>query len=523
MPDTSSAYIIALYIRLSTEDSKTDSLSIENQKIALHRYADAMEDVRNAEVLEFIDNGYSGTNFERPAVQELLELVRAGKIQCIIVKDFTRFGRNSIEVGYFMEKVFPIYGVRFISLNDQYDSKELHGDTGGLSYAFMYLLAEFYSRDLSVKSTTAKLVKMKKGEYQSKICPYGYRKGADGRMEPDPETAPNVRLIFQMAYEGKTTCQIAKELFARGICTPGEYKAAKGLVHHDVSRCCGLWQSSSICHILADERYTGTYIIGKRKVVDVGASRVRLKDESEWIKIPDHHPAIVSKEMFDRVRARTGSFPPPNKDADDYALRGKVYCGSCRHALVRNSSAKEKVFRCRYARANEKAPCYGLAIKEQVLEETLYEMIVQQARIILDMEDLGAGGLSEIHSAKQSELSGQMECLKDKKRLLYESLLSQEITLEEYKRSKAMIDVDLTQLEEAFTVARKKSVEIELNKNEKTARKKLAGEIVEAKKLTVELADALIERVYVHPNNTLEVQWKLRDFCLDTVVFPNVP
>ncbi len=184
-------YVIGLYIRLSSEDSKVGSFSIENQKRALHQYADAMEDAAHAEVLEFVDNGYSGTNFERPAVQELLDKVREGAVNCIIVKDFTRFGRNSIEVGYFMERVFPLYGVRFISLNDGFDSDTLHGDTGGINVAFQYLISEFYSRDLSIKYKTAKYVKFRRGEYQSVLCPYGYQKGADGRMEPDEETAPN--------------------------------------------------------------------------------------------------------------------------------------------------------------------------------------------------------------------------------------------------------------------------------------------------------------------------------------------
>lgn len=139
-------YVIALYIRLSTEDSKVGSFSIENQRHALHQYIDAMEGVKNVEVLEFVDNGYSGTNFERPAVQEMLDLVRSGNINCIIVKDFTRFGRNSIEVGYFMEMVSPLYGIRFISINDEFDSDRLHGDTGGINVAFKYLISEFYSR-----------------------------------------------------------------------------------------------------------------------------------------------------------------------------------------------------------------------------------------------------------------------------------------------------------------------------------------------------------------------------------------
>ena len=162
-----------------------------------------------------------------------LDKVRAGEISCIIVKDFTRFGRNSIEVGYFMERVFPIYGVRFISVNDGFDSSKLHGDTGGISVAFKYLVSEFYSRDLSMKYKSAKYVKFRRGEYQSKICPYGYRKGVDGRMEPDGEAAANVQLIFELARDGHRPREIVRTLFERGILTPGEYKAAHGTTGYD--------------------------------------------------------------------------------------------------------------------------------------------------------------------------------------------------------------------------------------------------------------------------------------------------
>lgn len=144
-----------------------------------------MPESANAEVLEFIDNGYSGTNFERPKVQELIEMVRANKIDCIIVKDFSRFGRNSIETGYFIERVFPLFHTRFISINDDFDSDQHKGDTGGMDVAFKYLISEYYSRDMSIKTKSAKYAKMQRGEYQSKVCPYGYRKSADGRMEPN--------------------------------------------------------------------------------------------------------------------------------------------------------------------------------------------------------------------------------------------------------------------------------------------------------------------------------------------------
>ena len=386
-------YVIALYIRLSTEDSRVDSFSIENQKNALHQYVDAMEGVKNVEVLEFIDNGYSGTNFERPAVQELLDQIREGKINCIIVKDFTRFGRNSIEVGYFMEMVFPLYGVRFISINDNFDSDTLHGDTGGINVAFKYLVSEFYRRDLSIKS--AKYVKFRRGEYQSKTCPYGYRKGADGRMEPNEETAPTVQMIFELARDGYTPNEIVKALFERHIPTPAEYKAAHGYNGHDISRCCGIWQESSVIHILEDERYTGTYIMGKREVTEVGGHRVRMKDESQWIKIPDHHQAIISKELFEQVQAQRPRMKSPKKNARAYPLRGKVFCGCCHHAMPRTAN-KNHYFQCRHSKVNEAAPCHGLTITEAELEGMLYEILSKQAQVILNVADLSNAGMLDV-------------------------------------------------------------------------------------------------------------------------------
>lgn len=128
-----------------------------------------MPESAHAEILEFIDNGYSGTNFERPKVQELIEMVRANKIDCIIVKDFSRFGRNSIETGYFIERVFPLFHTRFISINDNFDSDQHKGDTGGMDVAFKYLISEYYSRDMSIKTKSAKYAKMQRGEYQSNV------------------------------------------------------------------------------------------------------------------------------------------------------------------------------------------------------------------------------------------------------------------------------------------------------------------------------------------------------------------
>ena len=507
-------YVIALYIRLSTEDSKVGSFSIENQKNALHQYVDAMEGVKNAEVLEFIDNGYSGTNFERPAVQELLDQMREGKINCIIVKDFTRFGRNSIEVGYFMEMVFPLYGIRFISINDNFDSSQLHGDTGGINVAFKYLVSEFYSRDLSIKYKSAKYVKFRRGEYQSKTCPYGYQKGANGRMEPNEETAPNVRLIFELALDGCNPNEIVKALFDRHIPTPAEYKAAHGFNGHDISRCCGIWSTSAVVHILDDERYTGTYIMGKREVTEVGGHRVRMKDESQWVKIPNHHPAIVSKELYDQVQAKRYRFKCPKKNARVYPLRGKVFCGCCNHAMPRTAK-KAATFFCRYTKVDEAAACHGLVIGEAELEGMLYEVISKQAQIILNLDNLSNAGRLDVQLAEQAEYDKKIEGYLDQKRVLYEQFILKQITMENYKSQKAAVDSELDRLREIHTNLKLQTSQMEMDEKAKSARTELAREVVGAGGLTAGLADTLIDRVYVYPNNQVEIVWKMKDFCTE--------
>ena len=169
-------YVIALYIRLSLEDYKYDSMSIENQHLALNEFVSSMPESAHAEILEFIDNGYSGTNFERPKVQELIEMVRANKIDCIIVKDFSRFGRNSIETGYFIERVFPLFHTRFISINDNFDSDQHKGDTGGMDVAFKYLISEYYRRDMSIKTKAPSTPKCSAANTRAKFALTGIAK-----------------------------------------------------------------------------------------------------------------------------------------------------------------------------------------------------------------------------------------------------------------------------------------------------------------------------------------------------------
>lgn len=503
-------YVIAFYIRLSLEDSKTDSLSIESQRLLLQRKALFLPEGEKAEIVEFIDNGHSGANFERPAMQELLELVRQNKIDCIMVKDFSRFGRNSLETGYFIEYVFPVFHTRFISVSDDFDTQNHKGDTGGMEVAFKYLISEWYSRDMSAKTKTAKHIKMQRGEYQSKICPYGYRKGASGRMEIDTEPANVVRQIFHLASEGLPIAQIAKHLYEQGFKTPGEYKAANGNNMSNVSKTFGIWHISTITRILDDERYIGTYIIGKRAVIEIGSSKTIKKDPSEWYRIPNHHPAIVSKEIFEKANAAGFRFSIAEKKTHVYPLKGKVYCGCCGHALFR--TATSPVFFCRHSSVSSTFDCHGMKIKAAELESVVFNTITQQTKVYLGVENFENYNLDESTSLGQDECEKQFELISQHKQNLYEKYLLGELSLEDYKEQKAFDDVELVHIKNTCATIMAQARKEKTDCDTETRKLEIVKAISDETTLTVALAEKVVDKVYLYPGNRIEISYLISDF-----------
>lgn len=501
------SYVIALYIRLSIEDSKYDSLSIENQRLILREHAASLPEAAGAVVWEFVDNGYSGANFERPQVQKLIGMVRENKIDCIMVKDFSRFGRNSLETGYFIERVFPLFHTRFISVSDDFHTDRLKGDTGGMDVAFKYLISEYYSRDMSVKTKSAKYAKMERGEYQSKICPYGYRKGADGRMEPDPEAAVVVQQIFSRAAEGISAARIAAELSQQGIPTPGEYKAAHGNHTHDISRTHGVWCNATVLRILDDERYAGTYVIGKCAVLEIGGTRHRKKDRDKWFIIPDHHEPLIDKELFEQVQASARRYSLPNRKNHTYPLRGKVVCGCCEHALTR-MERKTSYYLCRHSEADKRFSCHGLKVPADDLEQAVFDTLKCQVEALeSDLDTLPAEALIP----GWAEYDRQIEGLLDDKLRLYERYLRGEVELDTYKAEASAYDEQLRKTKNARSAWMVQAEQTKEADERRQNRERAIREIAEADKLTDALSELLIEKVFVFPGNRIEIAYKTRD------------
>ena len=502
-------YVIALYIRLSIEDEKYDSMSIENQQLILREKAMQLPEWSRAEVREYIDNGHSGTNFERPAMQELLSMVQAGKINCIMVKDLSRFGRNSIETGYFIERVFPLYHVRFIAVGDNYDSDKYKGTTGGIEVAFKYLINEAYSRDMSVKTRSAKYAKMRRGEYQSVSCPYGYQKGADGRMEPNPETAPTVRQIFQWAAEGNSSADIARKLYKQHIPTPGEYRAAAYHWNYPIDRVNGVWSTSTVLRILSDERYIGSYVIGKYTVREIGSSRVRRKSESEWFKIPGHHEPIVDAELFAHANATIYHWKSTNKKQHDYPLKGKVFCGYCGHGLSRKGKGEHIVYYCRHSSGLPDFTCCKMEVSAKKLEETVLQTIRTQVAVIGGV-DLDSDTI-QLSSTELAEQEKKLNALKESKRQLYEQYIRKEITMEEFQTQKSEVDLVIQMVESILDEMRKSTDQLVAKYEEEARLKKLAQAAKSPEGLSLELADRMVNKVQVFHDNRIKIESSLQD------------
>ena len=306
-----------------------------------------------------------------------------------------------------------------------------------------------------------------------------------------------------------------EKLTSRRKCPPGDggiqYRKHSGHIGpYDISRCCHIWHKTTVRRILEDERYTGTYIMGKREVTEVGGHHVRLREESQWVKIPGHHPAIVSREMFEEVQDKLARVKCGTKTAHSYPLRGKVFCGCCRHAMTR---IRGRYFACQYTAVDNSTPCHGLRIDEAELEGMIYEVMSKQAKAILNVDDISHAGNLEVQLAQQKESSGQVEACLERKRALYERFVLKEIGADAFKAEKAVLDGELARLKQVHAAVTAQVERTRGDEKTKRARTELAREVSGASGLTAELADALIDRVYISPGNQVEIVWKMKDFC----------
>ena len=331
-------YHMGLYLRLSKQDLKGDSSdSIENQKRLLLSFLEDQPDMKVEEI--YVDDGLTGTNFSRPAFQKMLSDAGKGRINGIVVKDFSRLGRNYLDTGNFIETVFPFLGVRLISVNDRYDSQKADNTQWAYLVPLKNIMNESFVRDISKKTKSAQRSKMKKGYFTGSLPAYGYeREPGSGRLRIDPIAAKTVKEIFDWSIEGYGDYKIAKMLNEKKILPPYLYKIQQGVLHKAQKEISQEWQKNMVAAILKNPVYTGTLIQNRKTTQSPKGKRVSVA-ANEWIISESTHEAIIEKKQFDEVQRQRklrwkDQRKTPDRPKNAPLFRGKVYCGRCKKAMI---------------------------------------------------------------------------------------------------------------------------------------------------------------------------------------------
>ena len=441
---------VAVYLRLSLEDEwgmeVRESNSISSQRILIRSFIRQDEELKEYEVKEFCDDGWSGTGMDRPGMNQLLAEVKKNRVQCIIVKDMSRFSRDYIEMGTYLDQIFPFMGVRFIALGDHYDSREHGGTTIGIDTAFQTLLYDLYSKDVSVKVKASFENKCANGEYAFGQVPFGYRKSTKERNKVivEEKEAEVVRYIFSLAMQGKGSTGIAVQLQREGIPTITQMrrpdkKAGDGKKH--------AWSSQSVRNILNNRFYLGEMAYGKTVRKSVGSKNSIHIPKEEWKVIPDHHEALVMPEVFVQVSKYRPELSTKRK-REKNPLTGKLYCGGCGYAMVYKplqGKNKYRRFECHKHSLLKISECCTY-FNADILEELVLDMINKE----LMMRGEAAGQEKSLHmfqKARVMEIKKQLENLHqekkqamDSKEALYERYAAGGMTPEEYRREADRLD-----------------------------------------------------------------------------------
>ena len=512
------------YYRLSKEDGdKTESDSIKNQKSFVRDFAH-----KNKITLldEYVDDGYTGTNFVRPSFTRLWKDIQDEKINCIIVKDLSRLGRNYIEMGKYLTQWFPQFGVRVIAINDNYDSNDEGSTTNQIIVPFKNLINDAYCRDMSVKVRSQLDLKRKNGKFIGSFPLYGYEKDEDdhNKLVIDETAGKVVEMIFNMKLDGYSTLRIVQKLTELQIPTPLEYKRICGYNFNSGFRSSlnAQWSVTSVNRILRNEMYTGTMVQGKRRKINYKVKKVVDVCSQDWIRVENTHEAIVPKELFDVVQKlmeKDTRVSPEEKNV--YPLSGLVFCGDCGQNMIRRMSSKNgKKYHYYYCTTYKYTKeCKAHNISEQMLFEAVLNTIQNTLSFLSEATEL-----IKTLNYKPKDVIGV--------KLIDKQLESQNREINRYSDLKVKLYMDMTDglitRDEFMELNKTFSEKIDrltasVRENEKQKEKKLSLDVREIPwiqdflqyqnitKLDRRVAVALIDKIVVYENKQIEVFFHHRE------------
>lgn len=526
---TKQIYHAAIYVRLSKEDgdvkdaAKAESNSISNQKNLIKDFLKDKEDI--VVVSERVDDGYSGSNFDRPGFQMMMEDIKRGTVDCVIVKDLSRFGREYIDSGKYIERLFPALGVRFIAVNDHIDSKE-EGGRDDIVVPFKNLMNDAYCRDISIKIRSHLEVKRKNGEYIGAFTPYGYKKDETdrNRLVPDLYAAGVVKEIFRMKLHGMSQTAIAECLNRQGVLSPMEYKHSLGIRIQDNFKTHeqAEWSSMSVRRILENEVYIGTLVQGRHSTPNHKIKKIVEKPEEEWIRIEDSHEPVIGKREFSIVQRLLGmdTRTSPNEE-EVYVLSGLAVCADCGAPMIkRNVPAGGKIYSYYICSKNAATKeCGTHRIPKEKLENLVFEVLQTHIANVLDtgrileyintvpFQELEIRELERQKEAKEQEITRCWE-LRD---MLYEDLKDGIVSKEDYAELYEGYNSRRKKAEETVRKLRHEIKNVLEAKTDKYEWLRYFEAYQDIRKLSRVAAVELIDRVRVFDKKHIEIDFNFQD------------
>jgi len=520
-------YCAAVYARLSSEDR--EALSLENQILMVRNYIEGSPELTLCG--EFSDNGLTGTNFQRPGFESLMDEVRRGKINCIVVKDLSRFGRDYVEAGNFLEVIFPRLGVRFISIGDNYDSFDPRCMGEGMSVALKNMINAFYAKDISKKIRTAFAVKSENGEFVGKAPPFGYVKAPDNknRLIVDEDAAETVRTIYRWKLDGMSVYQIARRLTREGVPNPGHYRYIKGIQKEKRYEKPQAWDVTVVKDILQNIVYLGHLAMGKTRTV--GGKQFDVPKE-EWKITKNTHPAIISQADFDtvveqlqRMKEKQGSLNRHKREElPEYILEGLAFCADCGRAYRRipNTHRDKVTYRLTYicTHCNANSPKYTYQhFRQDELYDTLYAILRKEIDVCADirarMAQIKASPVTikreDERAAKIDRIQKRLERIPVRKQKSYNDFCDGVINESEYKHFNRQYDDEKEALSSELSAITAEAAKLEPAFIEANPWVSVMERFIGEKELTREMLLAMVERIEVSRDCKIEVKYKFED------------
>ena len=478
----------AIYVRLSIENSgkDDDGDSIANQISFCKAYLAEHTDLKLYDIYE--DNGEKGTNFDRPEFKRMMDDIRSGKVKCVLVKDLSRFGRDYIEAGEYLEKIFPFMGIRFISITDGYDSLNCDDAEGALMIPLKNMINDVYAKDISRKIITSFRARQEKGEFLPAFAPYGYVKSKEVayRYEIDQETAPYVRMIFEWKAEGVSHNEICKRLNDMGAVTPARRKVDLGIWRAEKYKHT-VWHGRTIIDIMKNPTYTGCIVYGRIPKSLYEGIKMHRAPEEEWRYVPDAHEPIISQELFDKVQKmfadRAEKFKAkmdenaPLRELVTNHFKGKIYCGDCgkRMRFVKPTDKRypvdqdHAVYVCGGYLDSGYSRCSRHSIRYPVVADAVLAAINMQLELALKQEQLirqmrGSArekNLIDKYVGQINYLSQELKKTNSKREALFENFAEGILDEAEYQFAKKKYDEEAKEIEKKLTVEKAKKVQLD--------------------------------------------------------------